>query len=789
MEERRDLGGIWWYREDGSVLVYPRRPDLPGDRGVLPAAGTPLPLTYVTRGTSYVLTVQDPYTGLARHFEPAAAGEGAWWLADIEDRNHNVVGIDRGEDDTPLAVTHTGGYRLRITTATVGGQARVTALHALGDDTPVRLRTFGHDAGGNLVEVRNAVDAPLRFTYDGAHRITGWHDSNDTAFAYDYDGKGRVTATRGTDGILGSRIAYAGPDKNGSTSATYTDSLGHATVYRANWRGQIIEVTDPLGATTAQQWDARDHLLSRTDPLGRTTRWEWDDAGNLVRSTSADGTISHTEYNELHLPTRWTGPDGTRIQQEFDDRGNRVAVTGPDGAVLRFTHHPTGAPASLTDALGAHVRMAADPAGLLLTVEDARGARTTCTRDAFGRPVVVTDALGASTHLTWDAENRLLERLAADGTRESWSWDGEGNRLSHTDPIGGRTEFTYGPFDLPRTRTAPDGAVYSFAHDTEMRLTTVTDPAGLTWRYRYDERGALVAESDFDGRTTTSAYNAAGQLTTRRTPAGDTFSFEYDTVGDLLAKEVDGARTEYFLRRRRAPGCRLLRNVAAQPRVRRRRTGGGRDSRRAHHALPLRRGRPAHRPCHAHRCHHRDVLGRSRQPHRSERRRHSPAHVRARPAGPGDRAELGSARHAHLRLGRAGPVTGQSLASGGRRLHEREYAYRQDGHLASSADRGTGRRLRYELDPLGRPLSVATHRGTVETYRYDPAGNQAHAAWALGPGAADTAGARSVTGTRHAVGRAGHLPVRRPGPARRTQPQTPQRQARTWRTPGTPKTA
>ncbi|GAB1338338.1 hypothetical protein ACE1SV_49280 [Streptomyces sp. E-15] len=126
-----------------------------------------------------------------------------WWLAKVEDRNHNHVSLERGaEDDGPLEVTHSGGYRLTITTDP------------------------------------------------------------------DYDESGRVVETHGTDGILNSRITYGGRGDDGTTSATYTDSLGHATTYRANHHGQIVSITDPLGHTTHHQWDPRDHPLSRTDPLG-----------------------------------------------------------------------------------------------------------------------------------------------------------------------------------------------------------------------------------------------------------------------------------------------------------------------------------------------------------------------------------------------------------------------------------------------------------------------------------------------------------------------------------------
>jgi hypothetical protein len=45
----------------------------------------------VFQGTSYALVVQDPYTGLTRHFEPSGARAGVWWLTKVEDRNDGCL--------------------------------------------------------------------------------------------------------------------------------------------------------------------------------------------------------------------------------------------------------------------------------------------------------------------------------------------------------------------------------------------------------------------------------------------------------------------------------------------------------------------------------------------------------------------------------------------------------------------------------------------------------------------------------------------------------------------------
>ncbi|MGJ5752036.1 DUF6531 domain-containing protein [Streptomyces puniciscabiei] len=752
LEEDPEADGVWWHREDGSSLYYPRTPDIVGDR-VDPVAGERLPLTYVSQGTSYALVVQDPYTGLTRHFEPSEARAGVWWLAQVEDRNHNLITVERAEDDTLLEVAHSGGYRLTITTDP--DSHRVTGLHAITEDEPLRLRGYGYDESGNLTEVINAVDAPTRFTYDDEHRITGWRDSNDTTFRYVYDASGRVVETHGIDGILNSRITYGGPDEDGSTTATYTDSLGHASTYRANPHGQIVAITDPLGHTTHQQWDVRDHLLSRTDPSGHTTRWQWTDEGDLAAVTAADGAVTRFSYNALHLPVKMEGPDGIVTRQDFDQRGNRIAVHTPDGTTTAFTHHPTGALAGVTDPRGTALSIDADAAGLPVSVTDARGGTTTCTRDAFGRPLTLTDPLGGATAMAWDAEGRLVTLTAPDGSRESWTYDGEGNCTRHTDPLGGATILTYGPFDLLASRTTPDGATYTFTHDTERRLTDVTDPQGNTWTYTFNGRGEVVAETDFDGRRTTFLHDATGFLVSSTTPAGDVFTFVRDAVGRLTAKEVSGKRTDYTydaagrLTAVASPDSVLTRSYDSLGRLLAE-TVDGHTTHYRYDDAGQRTGRTT--PTGAQTTLAWDALG--NRTHLSLDARHTLAFThdllgQETERTLGERVLFSSVRDGLGRLTRqtlsaqAGPGTGPQL------LRDRRYTYRPDGHLTELVEQVTGRTLAYTLDPVGRPLSTTAGRGGWrEEYSYDSAGNQASAHWPDRPADPDARGQRTYAGTR-----------------------------------------
>ncbi|MCX5441309.1 DUF6531 domain-containing protein [Streptomyces sp. NBC_00063] len=766
LEANTEWGGIWWYREDGSILVYPRRPDLPGDR-VQPAAGARLPLTYVTRGTAYSLTVQDPFTGLTRHFEPSLQHDGLWWLSTIEDRNGNSVAIERTDDDVPVLVVHSGGYSVQIDTHKE--RRRVTGLRMLTDEGSTRLRSFHYEdrgdtadtpsgqapvTAGDLDEVRTALDAPLHFTYDAAHRITGWRDSNNTVYAYSYDDQHRVITTHGTDNILNARLTYASPDEDGTSTVTYTDSLDHSMVYRANRRGQIIAITDPLGHTTRQQWDRHDHLLSRTDPLGRTTHWEWNDSGDLVRAETADGATTRITYNDLHLPVELIGPDGAQTRQEFDARGNRTLLAEPDGAVHRFTHHPTGAVASATDPHGATTTVETNAAGLPLTVADPRGATTQGCYDLLGRAVELIDPLGHVTALAWDAEGRLLSRTTPDGARESWAWDGEGNCTGHTNPLGAHTRIDYGPFDLPAARISPDGSQHHFRYDTEQRLTRVTNAQGHTWSYVYDAAGRLIAETDFDDRTTRYAYDAAGQPIARTNAAGQTATYAFDDAGRLTAKAADGRRTEY----RYDAASRMTHATTPDNSLEFSYDPAGRLAAQTVDGAVLRFTY--------------DQAGR-----RQSRITPSGVVTTWTHAGADSPPRMTSSGHAigftydaagrelirtvgefatlTSTYGPSGRLTGQAVTTGTdhRLIQRRTYTHRADGHLTSTDDLHSGPR-RFDLDTGGRVTGVRAANWS-ETYTYDAMGNQTAATWPTRHASPDATGPRTYTGTR--LTRAGHV--------------------------------
>ncbi|MEU1114778.1 DUF6531 domain-containing protein, partial [Streptomyces sp. NPDC005866] len=735
-----DAQGVVYVTEDGLLLSYPHpaAPHTP----VLPEAGPRWPLTRQDDG-GYRIT--DPLTGHTHHFARPTT-EGTALLTGITDRNQHTLTFDHDEHGTPLAIRHSGGYHLRITT----DEGRVTALSLAGaadDGSDIVIKRYGY-TDGNLTETVNSSGLPLRFTYDDRLRVTSWTDTNNSRYAYTYDDRDRCIAEGGQAGHITITLDYdttdpAWPDCH---ITTLTTAEGATTRFVINTNSQVIAEMDPLGGVTRTEYDERHQLLSWTDALGRATRLTNNEYNQPVRIARPDGHETRAEYNELLLPVTVTGPDGLTHRQTYDDRGNRTSVTDPTDNTTRFTYDGQGRLTSIVDPLGGVTGILCDSAGLPLSITDPSGAVTSCARDTFGRPTVITDASGAVTRLGWTVEGRLAERIAPDGSVEAWEFDGEGNRTAHIDRTGAVSRYEYTHFDLLAARTGPDGARYDFTYDAGLRLTTVTNPQGLRWSYTYDAAGRLVSEKDFDDRVLTYTHDVAGRLCSRTDSLGQTVHYERDVLGRVTRKDAHGQVTTFVydavgelaeaagpdatLVLRRDPLGRLVSESVNGRAVVHSHDEVGRRTRRATPAGALSAwsydevGRPARLTS----------SGRSIDFGYDE-------------VGRETSRRIGSVLTLAHTFDASGRLTLQSIRGGdGESVQRRSYSYRADGALAGIDDQLAGPQ-RFDLDPLGRVTAVHASNWS-ESYAYDQAGNQTYAAWPASHPGHEATGERAYSGTR-----------------------------------------
>ncbi|MFJ4639893.1 putative T7SS-secreted protein [Streptomyces hygroscopicus] len=742
-----DADGIVFVTADGMVLRY--GVPTPG-QDTYPVRGPRWPLRWdgTAGGT---MRVEIPEQARTLRFAPLGGlGGNELPLTVIEDRNGRSITFRYAEDGTPREVAHSGGYRVAIDTDPE--LMRVTGLRLLGVGDAERgtpLVSFGYNGAGDLTEVYNSADEPMRFTYDDQHRVTSWTDRNGTRFGYVYDHRGRVLRTIGSDDMMTGRFHY----DEASRTTVYTDSLGHRITYVFDEAHRTVARTDALGHTTRTAWAPGPgrRPLSVTDPLGHTTRYAYDDSGNLIRVELPDGTAATATYDGHGLPLEVREPDGAVWRHAYDDRGNRVRTTDPTGAETTYAYDASGNLTSVTDPLGHTVNVTCDGAGLPVEITDALGNTTTVRRGTHGRITRVTDPLGQVTRQGWTIEGKPAWRTRPDGSRETWTWDAEGNLLEHTDPAGNTTRHTHTHFDLPATRTEPDGARYAFEYDTELRLTAVTNPQGKRWTYTYDAAGRVVTETDFNGRTLGYRHDAAGRLISRTNGAGETLAYTRDALGRTVAtRTADGTETTFAydaagrLTRAANPDTELRRTYDARGRVLTE-TVGGRTTAYAYDAAGNRTERIT--PSGLRSAWTYDAAGRPTTLTTAGNALRFAYDAAGRETSRtfGDDVSLTQTWDALDRL------TTQSLthASGaGRLLQHRAYAYRPDDHLTEIRELTSGTR-RFDLDPVGRVTALHAH-GWTETYAYDAAGNLTHA---TAPGH-EAPGDREFTGTViHRAGR------------------------------------
>ncbi|MFE3446547.1 DUF6531 domain-containing protein [Nocardia sp. NPDC059180] len=599
----RWFGPSWSATLDMRVVIEDQTVTFIGEHGLLlvyPHAEVGKPVRPSNGGQRWTLTrtevggyrVYDPDRELTWHFDPAPELGGLDGLlgnhaiSEITDRHHNHIRFHYDRDGAPVEITHSGGYRVRVSTA----DGRVTGLSVVGPNPAIppasqpdsskptatdaedgsvtnsgaggvnnagsgtgsdaatgpgsvaeivtKVREFGYDAG-ELVAVTNGVGATTRYDYDDEHRLTGWTDSNGNRMVNAYDPDGRVVTQHGNSGILNATFDYFTTPDNSTHRTIHTDSTGAPTTFIFNADLRLIEQIDPNGARTRTDYDDRRRPTQVIAPDGAATTYEYTPAGDVHRITRPDGLPIDITYQAHNRPITVTNVDGTTTRQEWTSDGNLTAVIDPVGNRTEYTHHVSGAVATVTEPTGAHTTIDVDLAGLPTRVTDPYGAVTTIERDHFGRPIRVTDPLGSTVQYIWSGEGKLLRRIDPDDIGESWVWDGELNLTAHVNRANGITRYVYGAFDLLTARTEPDGAMTHYRWDTQRRLTAVANPIGQTWHYTYAPAGHLASETDYTGATTHYTHDVAGRVKTVTPATGVTRHHTHDILGRLVSITAD----------------------------------------------------------------------------------------------------------------------------------------------------------------------------------------------------------------------------------------------------------
>ncbi|MBP2851830.1 RHS repeat protein, partial [Dickeya oryzae] len=407
-------------------------------------------------------------------------------LSAIHDSHDNRIELVRDPKGYLRQVRHSDGVTLLL----VWQGEYLYQIQRIDGGQKTLLAGYRQDEQGRLVEADATHAYHLYYEYDTAHRLTRWHDNDQTWARYEYDAQGRCVYTTCADGFLTARFDYL-PDR-----VVMTDGLGQRSEFGFNDLHLMSWETSPLGHVTRYDYDEVGNLLREISPAGRVVEFGYlDDTGRVSTFTDASGHQWQYDYDDALRLCGVTDPLGREWRWAYDAEGNPERLTGPDASEVRFTWNRYGLLTQVSDAAGeVQARLQYDHRQRLLSTTDAESRTRQLRYDGQDRVVQWQRADGARFRLgyrraSWTLPEQLIR---PDDKEEQRQYDRHNNLLSYVDGNGALWRQTFGPFDLLTARTDAEGRTWHYAYDKEsQQLTTVIAPDGSRWQWWLDADGRV----------------------------------------------------------------------------------------------------------------------------------------------------------------------------------------------------------------------------------------------------------------------------------------------------------
>ncbi|KAF1006253.1 MAG: putative deoxyribonuclease RhsB [Luteibacter sp.] len=433
----------------------------------------------------------------------------------------------------PGKVTDANGV-VTLLTYTPEGWLASTTRDATG--TP-STTTVVYDAVGNVIQTTDADGVVLKYTFDGASRLTDLTDGQGNRIHYTLD-------------AAGNRTKEETFDASGAVRRTISRSF--------NSLSQLLTVTDALNRTvlsfdTTDGYDAEGHPVHSADAKGVQRKQGYDALNRLV-STIED-------YNGTNAATA-----NTTSVSSHDSSDNITGISDPDGLNTVYDHNGLG------DLTGIHspdtgtTTFTVDAAGNRLTRTDAKGITTTYAYDALNR-VISASYADASLNVAYhyDEANTVtgcsasapvghLTRIAEQAVSTTYCYDARGNVIEKRQTQGSTTDtiaYSYTLADRVRTETRPSGAVVTYSYDTLGQIAglTVTPVGGsaqpVASNVTYLPFGPIQSYTLGNGQTLTRTYDANYRVTDIVSPALE-LHFVRDATGNITGVSEAGAGSESY---------------------------------------------------------------------------------------------------------------------------------------------------------------------------------------------------------------------------------------------------
>jgi YD repeat-containing protein len=402
---------------------------------------------------------------------------------------------------------------------------------------------FVYDAGGNLIERRQALDlagteeAVTRFYYDTLDREVARLTPEGHLVRFGYNKVGKRTSKI----VYEQRAAVPTP---GNQPTPASGDTGRLTTFAYDVNGRLEREVSPT-ATTEFIYDARGNQRFIVEAVGtdeqRQTEFIYDKADRLTDTMHPDDTITHLvlapdgNIEERHEAF---GTAEVRVTKFFYDGNHNIIREELQGAAGGAVRYFFDAAQNLVEKI------------LAFGTPEARSERFEYDRD--NRLVAELNGLNERTEYEYDgADNRtrVLQAAGQLGERDNlYEYDRDNRLVGVTDGNDFETRYEY---DGAGNRTAsiqfvgdpPVERKTTYEYDLDNRLLKVTSPELAETAYAYDVLGNKIQTIDANGGVTARTFDANGRVLTELTPGNVLRTFEYDALGNLTSRSEAFAPT------------------------------------------------------------------------------------------------------------------------------------------------------------------------------------------------------------------------------------------------------
>jgi RHS repeat-associated protein len=357
---------------------------------------------------------------------------------------------------------------------------------------------YKYDFFGNLISMREGVEAGHFFEYDDADRVVAIINGDGSRVQCEYDGNDNVMSI--------------------------TDESGYSKRYEYDLADRALVERMPDGGECVMFWDTEGHLTGVRSPRGDWTRWYYDAVERLTRMELADGRVIETEYDEFSRCVALR-IEGSRYRFEYDGT-EVIAEIGPDGGRTSFERKN----GQVTVAANANT-----------TVVRKFDSRMRLTEEKSGKWVV---------HLAYDGFGRYSRTELSNGRTIEYQQDTRGRITEIRDSRLGTHRFTYNVNDAIVLWSIEGGSQVAYTYDqsgrrTGARLTGANGQTGPEYLWRYDSRDLRVEESmgmSGNGWRTEYAHDLMGRITRIERDGVLRESYAYDRNSNIVEDAISGRR-------------------------------------------------------------------------------------------------------------------------------------------------------------------------------------------------------------------------------------------------------